>query len=99
MAISKPFVFLHQVCYFYMIYHYNWSENAGDNSRLRGEPDHSLFNRSEGYEVLYIINNILIKKGLTSIGSGNKAERLLREKLASKNYTQIEVISFFNKHW
>lgn len=82
-----------------MMYSYNWTSGHSDNPKLRGEPDNSLFNRSEGYEVLYIINKFLNKRGLISVGSGNKAERLLHEKLPSKIYTQVEVIAFLTKHW
>lgn len=79
------------------MYSYHWTET--DSPKLKGEPDNSLFNRSEGHEVLYNVNKFLAKRKLSSIGSGNKAEKLLREKLASKIYTQVEVIAFLNKHW
>lgn len=34
---------------------YNWSTDGGDNPKLRNNPDSSLLDRTEGYEVLYMI--------------------------------------------
>jgi hypothetical protein len=31
---------------------------AGDNPKISGVPDSTLFNRNEGYEVLYLINRM-----------------------------------------
>lgn len=40
-----------------LLYTYQW-ETRGDGPKLRGEPDHSLFSRHQGWEVLYLINKI-----------------------------------------
>ena len=45
-----------------MMYSYSWTAGFGDNSKLKGEPDHSLFSQFEGTEVLYIINKLLDEK-------------------------------------
>ncbi|MDQ1299065.1 MAG: hypothetical protein QG558_1604 [Campylobacterota bacterium] len=31
---------------------YSWTAISGDNPKVTGEPDSTLFNRHEGYEVL-----------------------------------------------
>lgn len=78
---------------------YRWSSGSEDNPNLKGEPDHSLFSRHEGYEMLYLINAYLKKKGLTSDASGEKAEKLLHDKLPSNRHSQINAIKFLDDNW
>ena len=53
---------------------YNWSTDGGDNPKLRGNPDSSLLDRTEGYEVLYMINNLMKLWELKEVRSGQKIE-------------------------
>jgi hypothetical protein len=41
-----------------LLYVYRWKTKR-DDPDLRGEPDRSLFNRHQGYDVLYLINKFL----------------------------------------
>lgn len=40
---------------------YSWAAYGKDDPKIAGEPDSTLFNRKEGYEVLYFINKIAEK--------------------------------------
>lgn len=37
-------------------YEYSWTSTKEDDPKISGEPDRTLLNRNEGYEVLYFIN-------------------------------------------
>ena len=82
-----------------MIYKYNWYPDGGDDVKLRGEPDHSLFHRDEGYEVLYLINKFGEATGRTTISDGNKAERLINEKLPADVRSQKNVKEWLENNW
>lgn len=53
---------------------YNWSADGGDNPKLTGNPDSSLLDRTEGYEVLYMIQRLMDLWNLKNITSGQKIE-------------------------
>jgi hypothetical protein len=82
-----------------MIYSYSWSADGGDNPKLRGEPDDSLFDRTEGYEVLYLINKFGEATGRTKIADGNKAEELIRGKLPGEVRSQKRVKEWLENNW
>lgn len=82
-----------------MIYKYNWSADSGDNPKLRGEPDDSLFDRTEGYEVLYLINKFGEATGRTKVYDGNKAEKLINEKLPGNVRSQVRVKKWLEENW
>lgn len=33
---------------------YSWTSYTGDNPKIKGEPDSTLLNRKEGYEILIL---------------------------------------------
>lgn len=80
-------------------YLYKWSAAENDNPALQGEPDSSLFNRHEGYEVLYLINKLAYYKGWNQKASGIKAERLIRDHLPTHVRSQEHVIKWLNDNW
>jgi hypothetical protein len=82
-----------------MIYNYSWSADGGDNPKLKGEPDDSLFDRTEGYEVLYLINRFGEATGRTTITDGNKAERLINDKLPGDVRSQVRVKNWLEENW
>lgn len=82
-----------------MLYTYSWSADGGDNPKLRGEPDDSLFDRTEGYEVLYLINRFGEATGRTTIAAGNKAERMIKNDLPGNIRSQINVKNWLNNNW
>lgn len=82
-----------------MQYNYRWTARPEDNPNYRKGADYHELNRSEGYEMLYAINNYLNKKGLVSASSGQKAERLIKEKLPSHTYTHTELYRWLDNNW
>ena len=83
-----------------MVYHdYRWTARPEDNPNFRNGLDHIEFNRREGYEVLYTINQFMIKNNLSSTSSGQKAEKLIHDELPSKIFTHGEVWIWLNTKW
>lgn len=82
-----------------MLYSYSWTTTGSDSPKLRGKPDSALFNRGEGYEVLYMINQFLESKSLISVSSGNKAETLIHEKLPGKIFSQVALMEWLKDNW
>lgn len=82
-----------------MQYNYRWAARPKDNPNFRKGSDYRNLNRSEGYEILFAINEFLKLKGLTSITSGQKAEKLIKEKLPSRTYSHTELYKWLNEHW
>lgn len=64
-------------------FEYSWTAIPGDDPRMTGEPDSTLLNRHEGYEVLPFINRFAKAKCWRYKSSGLKVERLIHEQLPS----------------
>ncbi|NRF65327.1 hypothetical protein [Vibrio coralliilyticus] len=79
--------------------HYSWTAISGDDPKITGKPDSTLFSRKEGYEVLYMINKVLEHRGLSSVTSGQKAETLIKDSLPSTVRSQENVFNWLNKNW
>ncbi len=79
--------------------HYSWTAMSGDDPKISGVPDSTLFNRNEGYEVLYLINKFLEKHSLTSIQAGQKVERMIRTGLPVDVRGQKNVIDWITTNW
>lgn len=77
---------------------YTWSADKGDNPKLKGEPDSSLLNRNEGYEVLYMIQKLMEKWQLKNIASGQKIERMIHV-TPSNLHSQVNVKTWINDNW
>ncbi|ATC59401.1 MULTISPECIES: hypothetical protein [Vibrio] len=79
--------------------HYSWTAISGDDPKITGKPDSTLFSRKEGYEVLYMINKVLEHRGLSSVTSGQKAETLIKDSLPSTVRSQENVFNWLNNNW
>ena len=77
---------------------YSWTSDGGDNPKLKGEPDASLLDRTEGYEVLYMIQKLMSKWDLKEIGSGHKIERLIH-KCPSNFRSQENIKNWIHTNW
>lgn len=77
---------------------YSWSADGGDNPKLKGEPDASLLDRTEGYEVLYMIQKLMKVWDLKKVESGQKIERLIHE-CPSNLRSQENVKNWIHKSW
>jgi hypothetical protein len=82
-----------------MRYPYRWTAKPSDNPKFRKGPDYRNFNRTQGYEVLFLINNYLKLRRLKSTSSGQKAEQLIKEKLPSRIFTHQEIYEWLTENW
>ncbi|MBP1680051.1 MAG: hypothetical protein H6Q35_390 [Proteobacteria bacterium] len=80
-------------------YTYSWSAVSGDDPKVSGEPDSTLFSRNEGYEVLYLINKFSTICDFQREESCLKAERLIKEFLPSDIRSQENVKSWLLNNW
>ena len=78
---------------------YSWEVTPGDNPKTTGQPDSTLFNRNEGYEVLYLINRFAEIYDLCKKTSGHKIEKLIRMYLPSECISQEHVCEWIFAHW
>jgi hypothetical protein len=80
-------------------YSYNETATSNDNPQLRGEPDRSLVNRHEKYEVLYFINRLAEIKGWQNKAIGLKAERLIKVHLPPNIRSRENIIEWLENNW
>ena len=80
-------------------FEYRWTAVPGDDPTVSGPPDSTLFNRHEGYEVLYLINKIAEIGDLKQKESGLKIERMLKVKLPSDIVEQENVRRWIYDNW
>jgi hypothetical protein len=80
-------------------YKYSWEAYGGDDPEVTGAPDSTLFNRKEGYEVLYLINKFMKKNGMKKKVSGQHAEMLINKHLPGNIRSQAKVIKWLNDNW
>jgi len=78
---------------------YSWSADGGDNPKLRGAPDDSLLDRTEGYEVLYIIQKIMEANAWVQVVTGQKIERMIKSHSPSTIRTQAGIKAWINQNW
>lgn len=69
--------------------HYDWDAAPSDDPRVTGEPDSTLFNRQQGYEVLYMLNTVL--SASAPITALHKGEEMIRDELPSDTREQLDV--------
>ncbi len=79
-------------------YEYDWTAGNGDDPSITGAPDSRMFNRHQGYEVLYLINAFLKKHKMKAMASGNKVEDML-QKLPSNIRSRANVVSWLETNW
>lgn len=78
---------------------YSWTTTPGDDPKLRGEPDSNLFNRGEGYEVLYLINKLLKKRSLSSKSDAQKLEKMIKDDLPGDVRSQEKVMAWLENNF
>lgn len=77
---------------------YSWTALYGDNPKITGEPDSTLLNRKEGYEILYFVNRFCAIHSLNKI-SAIKVERMIREEVPGDIRSQINIKSWIVNNW
>lgn len=78
---------------------YKWTAHPGDDPRITGKPDSTLFNRHEGYEVLFLINKFAEKHNFKQKASGTKTEKMIRNELPSTTRSQEHVVKWLEDNW
>lgn len=73
---------------------YSWTVYRDDDSKVTGPPDSTLFNRKEGYEVLYLINKMAKDKS-----TGYKIEMMLHDHLPGSVRSQKNVAEWVKNNW
>lgn len=75
---------------------YLWLTNGNNDPKLQGEPDNSVFNKENGYEVVYMINYIM--KGIDTYSSQVVREiEAMIHRCTLKQPSQVQVKDFMNK--
>ena len=77
---------------------YSWTALSGDNPKISGEPDSSLLNRKEGYEVLYFINKFSEIHNLKQKKSAIKVEKMIRD-VPGNLHSQKNIKEWIEKNW
>ncbi|RII26356.1 MAG: hypothetical protein CXR31_11740 [Geobacter sp.] len=78
---------------------YKWTAYPDDDPKITGKPDSTLFNRHEGYEVLYLINKFAEKHDFKQKPSGTKLEKMIRNELPSTTRGQENVTKWLEGNW
>jgi len=78
---------------------YSWTAVKGDDPKVTGEPDSTLFNRTEGYEVLYLINKLAGKWDFKTLSQGLKMEEMIKKHLPSDKRSQSNVAAWIKDNW
>ncbi len=78
---------------------YLWTTYRGDDPHVTGEPDSTLLNRNEGYEVLYFINKYGDRNLFSQIRHYQKVEKMIREEVPSDIRKQIEIYKWIQNNW
>lgn len=67
---------------------YVWTRYEKNDPRIAGKPDDTVFERSEGNQVVYLINKLMSIWHYRFVNTGNKMERLIRDKMPEELRTQ-----------
>ena len=78
---------------------YSWTVYAKDNPKITGEPDSTLLNRKEGYEILYFVNKFCVIYSLTSKNSATKVEKMIRNEVPSDIHSQVKIKEWIVANW
>jgi hypothetical protein len=77
---------------------YKWSVYATVDPKISGRPNNVVFNREQGYEVLYMINYLLTELNVDSKSIGQRIEKFIKTDLPYNQSTQKEVESWIKKY-
>lgn len=78
---------------------YSWTAISPDDPRVSGQPDSTLLNRMEGYEVIYFANKFCELNKLATLPAHHKVETLLRTVVPSQIRSQREIRSWLETNW
>jgi hypothetical protein len=82
---------------------YSWRAIAQDNPLMRRNPDNKMFSRKEGYEILYLINQVAQEMRLRETRSFQALELMIKTRLPSHIRNRSNVKDWlkqnFNKYF
>jgi len=73
---------------------YKWTAYIPNDPRVNGRPDHTAFNKTEGNEMVYLINKLMMIWDYRFANTGNKMEKLIHDKLPAEISSQEDVQSW-----
>lgn len=73
--------------------HYTWNEDV-NLSTFQGQPSRRLFNRYDGYQVLFLINSFGSQSGNFDPEQGQKMESLIMHDLPLDARSEISVLNW-----
>lgn len=80
-----------------LAYRYQPGTTRGDDPKLRGEPDSSLFNRHEQHEMVYLLNKYCDTLHEPTIGDFQAAEALIHERPPGNLRSQAHVFAWLRE--
>ena len=78
---------------------YRWTNFPENDPRISGLPDKTRFNRNEGHEMLYLINQLAILWHLKQKCSCLKIERMIKEAMPERLVKQEVIMEWVRKNW
>ncbi|MEO0037044.1 MAG: hypothetical protein RIQ59_255 [Bacteroidota bacterium] len=78
---------------------YLWTTYSNDNPKITGEPDSTLLNRKEGYEILYFINKLSEIHKLKAKSSVVKIEKMIRNEVPTILHSQENIKKWIENNW
>ena len=78
---------------------YTWTVYVKDNPKVTGEPDSTLLNRKEGYEILYFVNKYCEIKGYVMKSSATKVEKMIRNEVPADIHSQLRIKEWIVANW
>ncbi|MET0637642.1 MAG: hypothetical protein ABWZ25_16555 [Chitinophagaceae bacterium] len=76
--------------------HYTWNENI-NFSPFQGQPSRRLFNRFDGYQVLFLINSFASATGKTDEETVSRMESLIMHELPLDARSEISVLNWLKE--
>jgi hypothetical protein len=80
-------------------HHYDWTSSPGDHHCHLACAAKKIFNRMDGYEMLYTINKFLADNDFRKVDAGQKAEQLIHSLPNPEKITHQEVWTWLKKNW
>ncbi|WP_196140733.1 hypothetical protein [Aliikangiella sp. G2MR2-5] len=78
---------------------YQWTHYSEDHPNISGWPDHTAFDRREGEQMLYMINQIIAIHELSPDNDAKMIEMLIRGKMPESFRSQRRVVSWVAGNW
>lgn len=78
---------------------YSWTVFSDDNPKITGEPDSTLLNRKEGYEILYFVNKLSEKYKFKNKSSATKIEKMIRNEVPANLHSQENIKAWIENNW